>query len=110
MNFYETRKLYAANAPVLTLPVWKGSAETVKLGVTRDVYAVMPRGQDGSLSAAADIPDPLLAPLARATEVGKLRVMLGDKTLGTYSLHPVEDVGEAGFFSRMIDDVKLWMH
>ena len=38
-----------------------------------------------------------------------LRVMLGDKTLGTYSLHPVEDVGEAGFFSRMIDDVKLWM-
>ena len=109
-NFYETRKLYAANAPVLTLPVWKGSAETVKLGVTRDVYAVMPRGQDGSLSAAADIPDPLLAPLARATEVGKLRVMLGDKTLGTYSLHPVEDVGEAGFFSRMIDDVKLWMH
>ncbi|HKR34772.1 MAG TPA: D-alanyl-D-alanine carboxypeptidase family protein [Steroidobacteraceae bacterium] len=109
-NFYETRKLYAANAPVLTLPVWKGSAETVKLGVTRDVYAVMPRGQDSSLSAAADIPDPLLAPLARATEVGKLRVMLGDKTLGTYSLHPVEDVGEAGFFSRMIDDVKLWMH
>jgi serine-type D-Ala-D-Ala carboxypeptidase (penicillin-binding protein 5/6) len=109
-NFYETRKLYAANTPVLTLPVWKGSAETVKLGVTRDVYAVMPRGQDSSLSAAADIPDPLLAPLARATEVGKLRVMLGDKTLGTYSLHPVEDVGEAGFFSRMIDDVKLWMH
>ena len=44
------------------------------------------------------------------TEVGKLRVMLGDKTLGTYSLHPVEDVGEAGFFGRMIDDVKLWMH
>jgi D-alanyl-D-alanine carboxypeptidase (penicillin-binding protein 5/6) len=109
-NFYETRKLYAANTAVLTLPVWKGSAETVKLGVTRDVYAVMPRGQDSSLSAAADIPDPLLAPLARATEVGKLRVMLGDKTLGTYSLHPVEDVGEAGFFSRMIDDVKLWMH
>jgi serine-type D-Ala-D-Ala carboxypeptidase (penicillin-binding protein 5/6) len=109
-NFYQVRKLYDANATVLTIPVWKGTADSVKLGVTHDVYAVMPRGQESSLSAAADVPDPLLAPLARDNEVGKLRVTLGDKTLGTYALHPVEDVGEAGFFSRMIDDVKLWMH
>jgi D-alanyl-D-alanine carboxypeptidase (penicillin-binding protein 5/6) len=109
-NFYQVRKLYDANATVLTLPVWKGTTDTVKLGVTHDVYAVMPRGQESSLSAAADVPDPLIAPLARDNEVGKLRVTLGDKTLGTYALHPVEDVGEAGFFSRMIDDVKLWMH
>ena len=82
----------------------------MKLGVTHDVYATMPRGQEGSLSAAADVPEPLLAPLARGTEVGKLRVNLGDKTIGTYPLHPIEDVAEAGFFGRMIDDVKLWMH
>jgi D-alanyl-D-alanine carboxypeptidase (penicillin-binding protein 5/6) len=109
-NFFQTRKLYDANATVLTIPVWKGTAETVKLGVRHDVYAVMPRGQESALSAAADVPEPLFAPLARANEVGKLRVNLGDKTLGTYSLHPIEDVGEAGFFSRMIDDVKLWLH
>ena len=108
-NFYQLRKLYDANATVLTIPVWKGQADTVNLGVTHDVYAVVPRGQDSSLSAAADVPEPLFAPLARANEVGKLRVTLGDKTIGTYSLHPVEDVAEAGFFSRMIDDVKLWM-
>src|SRR5262245_24275338 len=109
-NFYQSRKLYDANATVLTIPVWKGAADTVKLGVTHDVYAVVPRGQDSALSAAADVPEPLFAPLARANEIGKLRVMLGDKAIGTYSLHPIEDVGEAGFFSRMIDDVKLWMH
>jgi D-alanyl-D-alanine carboxypeptidase (penicillin-binding protein 5/6) len=108
-NFFQTRKLYDANATVLSLAVWKGEADTVKLGVTHDVYAVVPRGQDSSLSAAADVPEPLFAPLARGNEVGKLRVTLGDKTIGTYALHPVEDVGEAGFFSRMIDDVKLWM-
>jgi len=108
-NFFQTRKLYDANATVLTIPVWKGQADIANLGVTHDVYAVVPRGQDSSLSAAADVPDPLFAPLARGTEVGKLRVTLGDKTIGTYALHPIEDVGEAGFFSRMIDDVKLWM-
>jgi serine-type D-Ala-D-Ala carboxypeptidase (penicillin-binding protein 5/6) len=109
-NFYQSRKLYDANATVLTVPVWKGTADTVKLGVTHDVYAIVPRGQDGALRAAADVPEPMFAPLARNTEVGKLRVNLGDKTIGTYALHPIEDVGEAGFFSRMIDDVKLWMH
>jgi serine-type D-Ala-D-Ala carboxypeptidase (penicillin-binding protein 5/6) len=108
-NFFQTRKLYDANATVLTIPVWKGQADTVKLGVMHDVFAVVPRGQESSLSAAADVPEPLFAPLARSNEVGKLRVTLGDKTIGTYALHPVEDVGEAGFFSRMIDDVKLWM-
>jgi serine-type D-Ala-D-Ala carboxypeptidase (penicillin-binding protein 5/6) len=109
-NFYQSRKLYAANQTVLTIPLWKGAADTVKLGVPHDVYAVVPRGQDSALSAAADVPDPLFAPLARNTQVGKLRVNLGDKTVGTYALHPIEDVGEAGFFSRVIDDVKLWMH
>jgi D-alanyl-D-alanine carboxypeptidase (penicillin-binding protein 5/6) len=108
-NFFQLRKLYDANAPVLTLPVWKGQADAVKLGVTHDVFAVLPRGQDSSLSAAADVPDPLFAPLERSNEAGKLRVTLGERTIGTYALHPLEDVGEAGFFSRMIDDVKLWM-
>jgi serine-type D-Ala-D-Ala carboxypeptidase (penicillin-binding protein 5/6) len=108
-NFFQTRKLYDANATVLTVPVWKGTADTVKLGVTHDVYAVVPRGQDSALTAAADVPKTVLAPLARGKEIGKLRVNFGDKTIGTYALHPVEDVGEAGFFSRMIDDVKLWM-
>ena len=109
-NFYQSRKLYDANATVLTIPVWKGTADTVKLGVPHDVYAIVPRGQDSALAAAADLPEPLFAPLARNIEVGKLRVSLGDKTIGTYALHPIEDVSEAGFFSRMIDDVKLWMH
>jgi len=109
-NFYQVRKLYDANAMVLTIPLWKGTADSVKLGVTHDVYAVMPRGQESSLTAAADVPEPLFAPLARANEVGKLRVNLGDKAIGSYALHPLEDVGEASFFSRMIDDVKLWMH
>src|SRR5688572_30579968 len=36
-NFYQTRKLYAARSPVITLPVWKGVADEVKLGVPHDV-------------------------------------------------------------------------
>jgi serine-type D-Ala-D-Ala carboxypeptidase (penicillin-binding protein 5/6) len=108
-NFYQTRKLYAANQAILTVDVWKGVADDVQLGAPRDIYATIPRGQENSLGAAADVTEPLMAPLAANTEVGKLRVTLGDQTIGTYPLHPIAPVEEAGFFGRLVDDVKLWL-
>jgi serine-type D-Ala-D-Ala carboxypeptidase (penicillin-binding protein 5/6) len=108
-GFYQTRKLYSANAPVMKLPVWKGAVEEVTLGVPQDVYATVPRGQEGLLNASADVAEPLFAPLSHGSAIGKLHVTLGDQTIGTYALHPVEDVAEAGFFGRIADEVKLWL-
>jgi D-alanyl-D-alanine carboxypeptidase (penicillin-binding protein 5/6) len=108
-NFYQTRKLYANKAPVMTVKVWKGAAEEVPLGVVQDIYTTLPRGQENLLSAAADVPDPLFAPLSPAKAAGQLRITLGDKVIGTYPLHPTQEVPEAGFFGRLTDDVKLWM-
>lgn len=108
-NFYQTRKLYSANQPVLVVRVWKGASDEVQLGVPRDVYATIPRGQESSLGAAADVAEPLLAPLAPTAAAGELRVTLGDQTVGTYPLHPIAPVEAAGFFGRLVDDVKLWM-
>lgn len=108
-NFFQTRKLYSANQPVLPVRVWKGASDEVQLGVPNDVYATIPRGQEGLLGAAADVVEPLMAPLAPNSEAGKLRVTLGDQTIGTYPLHPLAPVEEAGFFGRLVDDVKLWI-
>jgi D-alanyl-D-alanine carboxypeptidase (penicillin-binding protein 5/6) len=108
-NFYQTRKLYANKAPVMKVKVWKGAADEVSLGVVQDIYTTLPRGQENLLSAAADVPDPLFAPLSPAKAAGQLRITLGDKTIGTYPLHPTQEVAEAGFIGRLTDDVKLWM-
>jgi D-alanyl-D-alanine carboxypeptidase (penicillin-binding protein 5/6) len=109
-NFYQTRKLYANKAPVMTVKVWKGEADDVPLGVIQDIYTTIPRGQENLLSASADVPDPLFAPLSPDKTVGQLRITLGDKVIGTYPLHPAQAVPEAGFVGRLVDDVKLWMH
>ena len=108
-NFYQTRRLYADKAPVMTVKVWKGEAEEVPLGVMQDIYTTVPRGQENLLTAAADVPDPLFAPLSPSKPAGQLRITLGDKVIGNYPLHPLQEVPEAGFFGRLIDDVKLWM-
>lgn len=108
-GFYQTRKLYAAGQPLLTLPVWKGEADNVVLSVPQDVYATIPRGQEASLNVAADVAEPLIAPIGTENPLGKLRIILGDATLATYPMHAQAQVSEAGFFGRLIDDVRLWM-
>lgn len=108
-GFYQTRRLYAANTPVISLRTWKGTANETALGVQQDVYATFGRGQENLLKVSADVHEPLIAPLARDAAVGQLRIMLGDQQLGTYALHPTADVPQAGLFGRTIDGVKLWM-
>ena len=44
-NFYQTRKLYDANATVLTLPVWKGAAES--LNAKPEIISTRPRTATG---------------------------------------------------------------
>ncbi len=109
-RFFETRRLFAAGESVVPVRVWKGESGEAALGVQEDVYVTFPRGQENTLSAAADVSDPLLAPLATSRAVGKLRVLRAGQPIGTYALHPLTDVPEAGLFSRLIDDVKLWLN
>ncbi|AMN46722.1 D-alanyl-D-alanine carboxypeptidase (penicillin-binding protein 5/6) [Steroidobacter denitrificans] len=109
-GFYQTRRLYAANAPVISLRTWKGRVNEAVLGVQRDVYATFGRGQEHLLKVFVDVREPLIAPLEHGAAVGQLRVMLGDQQLGAYALHPTADVPQAGLFGRLIDGMKLWMH
>jgi D-alanyl-D-alanine carboxypeptidase (penicillin-binding protein 5/6) len=81
----------------------------VELAPNRDVFVTIPRGQEASLVGAADIANPLVAPLERGSAAGKLRVTRGDQLVGSYDLFPIADVPAAGFFGRLWDDVLLWM-
>jgi D-alanyl-D-alanine carboxypeptidase (penicillin-binding protein 5/6) len=108
-RFFETKQLFSANKPVLTARVWKGEAEQVELAPNRDVFVTIPRGQEATLVGAADVTNPLVAPLERGTAAGKLRVSRGTELVGSYDLYPSVDVPADGFFGRLWDDVKLWM-
>ena len=108
-RFFETKQLFTANQSVLTARVWKGQAEQVELAPQADVFVTIPRGQEATLVGAADIANPLVAPLERGTAAGKLRVTRGTELVGSYDLYPSADVPADGFFGRLWDDVLLWM-
>ena len=107
-RFFETRKLYAANAPLATPQLWKGEAETLPLGVAEDVLVTFPRGRYDDLKASLELPARLVAPIAKGGEVGKLKVELDGKAVMERPLVALAAGDAGGFFTRVVDDVWMW--
>ncbi len=109
-RFFETHRLYTAGEELRKVQVWKGASEQVGLGIDRDLYVTIPRGQYESLRAETDLPSVLIAPIARETELGRLRVMLGDEPQASVALLALDAVPEGGFWRRFSDSIALWFH
>lgn len=107
-SFYETRRLYGANQALQSAKVRKGLVDTVAVGPNADVQLTLQRGRATDVQASVELPASLVAPLKRDTPVGKLKLTLEGRELGSYPLYPQADVATAGFFGRMTDTIKMW--
>ncbi len=107
-QFFETTRVYAGNQTVSTLPVWKGSAKTLKAGVTQDLTLTLPKGYYSRVKATVTSKQPLLAPISAGQIVGSIQFTLDDKPLADYPLVALENVAIGNVFGRAIDTVKLW--
>ncbi len=106
-QFFETHKLYSANQALTQARVWKGEAEEAPLGLTRDLYVTVARGQYASLAPSMELDGPLQAPLAAGQPVGRVIVSLGSDVVAQAPLVALADVAPAGFFGRAWDSVKM---
>ncbi len=108
-QFFDSVKLHGAHEAVKSLEVWKGAAELVKAGFTRDLVITVPKGETDKLKAELLSQQPLVAPVAKGQRVGTLRVTHEGQPLGEYPLVALEDVGVAGIFGRAWDTLRLWL-
>ena len=110
-RFYETVKPLQAGVEFATAPVWFGDDSEVKLGVTEDLYLTIPRGRLQDLKASYDFSTKELeAPLTKGQSVGTISFQLDGKVIEQHPLTVLKDVEEGGFFSRLIDYIKLLFH
>ena len=107
-RFFETHKLYDANAPLATPELWKGAVANVPLGVGDEVLVTFPRGRYADLKASLDMPARLVAPIAKGKPIGTLKVQLDGKTLLERPLIALADGAEGGFFKRVSDGAWMW--
>jgi D-alanyl-D-alanine carboxypeptidase (penicillin-binding protein 5/6) len=62
------------------------------------------------VKADFELPETLVAPLAKNKSVGKAKVVVDGQTIATYDLYPTADVPAAGFFGRTWDSLRLLFH
>ena len=106
-RFFETHRLYTSMEPLTTVKVWKGNSDELALGLSEEMYVTIPSGQYEQLSAAMNITPAITAPVNKGTQLGTVEVTLNDATIAQAPLVALGDVVEAGFFSRLLDDVWL---
>ena len=81
-QFFDSVRLYGGNDAVKSFEVWKGAAQSVRVGLTSDLYVTVPKGESGRLKAELVSQQPLIAPLAQGQRVGTLRVAFDGRPLG----------------------------
>ncbi|WP_347332036.1 D-alanyl-D-alanine carboxypeptidase family protein [Marinimicrobium locisalis] len=107
-RYYQTQSLYSAGDELERTRVWAGKQDEVVIGVPEDIRLTIPRGAEGKLDAQMHIDEIIKAPVAVGDELGNLTIDLKDERLVDVPLVALEPVEEAGFFSRLIDAIKLF--
>ena len=107
-TFYETKLVVKGAATLATVPVWKAASSSVDVNIRDDLYVTVPRGEGADVKTALDLQPRLIAPLARDSVIGQMRVTAGNQTLATLPLHPSTNVAAGGWWRRLVDTVRLW--
>lgn len=106
-RFFETHKLYSPGDVITSTPVWKGEANTVNLGVTRELWVTVPRGQYKQLKPVTEITPTIIAPVSKNTEYGKVKLMLDEQELASAPLVALVAINEGSILTRIKDEIKL---
>ncbi|EHD21965.1 MULTISPECIES: serine hydrolase [Brenneria] len=107
-RFFETVTPVKAGAPFTTQRVWFGSQKEARLGVAQDAALTIPKGQMKNLKASFTLLQPQLsAPLAKNQVVGTIDFQLDGKSIGQRQLVALDDIPQAGIFSRLWDSVLI---
>lgn len=107
-SFFESRKLYDANTPIITARIWKGQENELPLGVTQPLYVTVPKGQAPQVSTMTTVQPTIIAPAQKDQPFGEITVRLGDQEVSKTPLVALQEVPESGWFGRMIDAVLLF--
>lgn len=106
---WETVKLYGANQPIQQIDVWQGKERKVAVGFQRDLLLSVPQGDAQHIKVELESKQPLKAPIQKGTPLGTLKLMLEGKQIGAYPVVALDNVEQAGFFSRLWDAIRLWI-
>ncbi|MFJ1267518.1 D-alanyl-D-alanine carboxypeptidase family protein [Legionella lytica] len=106
-RFFETHQLYKKGQSVTELPLYKGTADKISVGLNDEQFITIPTGQYQRLNVSTKIPSYLEAPIKKGDKVGDLVVQFDNNIVATRPVYALQDVESGGFFTRMKDSIRL---
>ncbi len=106
-RFFETHRLYAPQEALTEVRVWKGETENLALGINKEMYVTIPRGQFEKLDAAMKITPNITAPVNKGKQYGMVEVTLNGEAVATQALVALQDIPEGGIFTILKDEALM---
>jgi D-alanyl-D-alanine carboxypeptidase (penicillin-binding protein 5/6) len=106
---FEAVKLFEPGQPVATPAIWKGKANSLKLGRSDALVVAVPTGSAGQIKTQLVRPDPLVAPVTRGQTLGSLKIYRGEQFWVEMPLQALDTVEQAGVLGRAWDALRLWI-
>ena len=103
-RFFETQSVNDISHQV---SVYKSKKASLKVGVSDESYLTLPRNQFKYITQTINLEGDLIAPISGGDVVGVLEISFSNENIATLPLIALEDAAEAGFFSKIVDTIKL---
>lgn len=106
-QYFDAVRLYPSNQPITSVRIWKGTDKMLNIGMRRDLFLTIPKGQIAKLKASVETRPPLLAPITSGQQIGVLKFTLDGQPYAEFPLVALGNVGVANVFSRGWDSIRL---
>ncbi len=106
-RFFRTHRLYEAGKALTSVRVWKGATDKLPLGLNKDLYVTVPRGQYDNLHASMVIDTTITAPVQQGQQYGKVKVVLKGEDVAQRPLISLRSIDQGGLFQRLADEVEM---
>ncbi|MBA2656534.1 MAG: D-alanyl-D-alanine carboxypeptidase [Tatlockia sp.] len=106
-RFFETHELYKSGQAITNIPVYKGLADKLSIGMRETQYITIPGGQYQRLTINTKVSPHLQAPIAKGQQVGELVIRFDNNIIGNYPVYALQEVPKGGIYTRMKDSIRL---
>lgn len=108
-RYFETHKIYDQGSILADARIWGGESESVGLTIDSSLTLTVPRGRKDELNAVMEIDREILAPVKAGESFGVLKVSLDGEVIERRPLITVAAVEQSGIFSRLWDQLVLFV-
>lgn len=106
---FETKTMLHVGQEIEQAEVYNGVKPLASLAPGADLVMTVPKMMDDKIQVQITYNTPLVAPIAKGTEVGKIVITVPNMDSATVPLVAGEDIAEAGWFSRVIRNAKHYL-